>query len=228
MQKASQEKNISRHSSSRSPPQRNSEWRETESQPCDDGEATAAFAIPRQALWSGQSPLPCGRRPEQCMEIFFSSPAAHREVLPSGTANGGKQNRNLAMTAKRPLLLRFPARRCGADSLRFPADVDLSSAWKYSSPPHSLFAYQTKRCPSFKPRTKGTCSVSSNCDCYSPIMYFSSSSSTILAAITPPDVFQIVSSTLNALLFLTTFRFFQSGSLVHSCSSLEPSPSPVS
>ena len=167
MQKASQEKNISRHSSSRSPPQRNSEWRETESQPCDDGEATAAFAIPRQALWSGQPSLPCGRRPEQCMEIFFSSPTAF-----------------------------FPSNK--------------------------------KRCPSFKPRTKGTCSVSSNCDCYSPIMYFSSSSSTILAAITPPDVFQIVSSTLNALLFLTTFRFFQSGSLVHSCSSLEPSPSPVS
>lgn len=47
-------------------------------------------------------------------------------------------------------------------------------------------------------------------------MIFSRSSSIKLAAITPPAVFQTASLTSWALLFLTTFKFFQSGSVVHS------------
>jgi hypothetical protein len=41
--------------SSRSPTQQSSDWRETEAQPWNYLEATAAFALPRRALRSGQS-----------------------------------------------------------------------------------------------------------------------------------------------------------------------------
>lgn len=47
-------------------------------------------------------------------------------------------------------------------------------------------------------------------------MIFSRSSSIKFAAITPPAVFQTASLTSWALPFLTTFKFFQSGSVVHS------------
>lgn len=62
-----------------------------------DFEASAAFAIPRHSLRSGQSPPLAGRRTERRPEIFFSSPKPHSECFSPTNQQAGYRNYTRAM-----------------------------------------------------------------------------------------------------------------------------------